>query len=277
MDGVTCREDHLSFDDRQDGRSEFQRSPTGPRVAPPRLAAGRPAASRSPAIRSRRPLWSAVIFIVLVSGLGIRAYRDLSRPEAWAYWKESYFAPKMTSALIADVDFDGTGPGRRALAISGEIGAASANWFRDRLDEVHLAAGDAVVLSSPGGDLNQGVVMGEIIRARGLVTAVGVVDVSGQVRPAYCASACVLVYAGGKTRYGVEGSMLGIHQFEATTPLCDPVASTQHIAGFLLGYMTKMGVSSAVVQAMSQTRDIRWLGVREAAAMNLVTEPVGKP
>lgn len=218
-----------------------------------------------------------MLFILLASGVGIRAYRDLSRPEAWAYWKESYFSPKMTSALIPDVDFDGTGHGRRALAISGEIGAASANWFRDRLDEGHLAAGDAVVLSSPGGNLNQGVIMGEIIRARGLATAIGVVDVSGQLRPGYCASACVLVYAGGKTRYGVEGSMLGIHQFEATTPLRDPVASTQRIAGFLLGYMTKMGVSSSVVEAMSQTRDIRWLGVREAAAMNLVTKPVGKP
>ena len=222
-------------------------------------------------------MWSAVLFILLVSSVGIRAYRDLSRPEAWAYWKESYFSPKMTSALIPNVDFDGTGHGRRVLAISGEIGTASANWFRDRLDEGHLAAGDAVVLSSPGGDLNQGVIMGEIIRARGLVTAVGVVDVSGQLRPAYCASACALVYAGGKTRYGVQGSMLGIHQFEATAPLRDPVASTQRIAGFLLGYMTKMGVSSDVVQAMSQTRDIRWLGVREAAAMNLVTEPIGKP
>jgi hypothetical protein len=221
-------------------------------------------------------LWSAVLFILLVSGVGIRAYRDLSRPEAWAYWKESYFSPKMTSALMPDVDFDGMGHGRRVLAISGEIGTASANWLRDRLDEGHLAAGDAVVLSSPGGDLNQGVIMGEIIRARGLATAVGIVDVSGQLRPAYCASACVLVYAGGKTRYGVEGSMLGIHQFEATAPLRDPVASTQRIAGFLLGYMTKMGVSSEVVQAMSQTRDVRWLGVREAAAMNLVTEPVGK-
>jgi hypothetical protein len=41
--------------------------------------------------------------------------------------------------------------------------------------------------------------------------------------------------------------------------------------------MTKMGVSSDVVQAMSKTRDIRWLGVKEAAAMNLVTEPVGIP
>ena len=87
----------------------------------------------------------------------------------------------------------------------------------------------------------------------------------------------MLVYAGGNVRYGVEGSMLGVHQFEATTPLRNPVADTQRIAGILLSYMTRMGVSSAVVEAMSQTRDIRWLGVREAAAMNLVTDPTRKP
>jgi hypothetical protein len=241
------------------------------------MATGRPAALQPPAIRHRRPLWSVAIFILLVSGVGIRAYRDLSRPEAWAYWKESYLAPVMTSALIPSADVDGSGQRRRAIAIRGEIGAASANWFRDRLDEGDLAAGDAVLLSSPGGDLNQALIMGEIIRSRGLVTAVGVADPSGRVRPAYCASACVIVFAGGKIRYGVEGSMLGVHQFEATTALRDPVASTQRIAGTLLGYMTKMGVSSAVVQAMSQTREVRWLGVREATAMNLVTDPVRKP
>jgi hypothetical protein len=45
----------------------------------------------------------------------------------------------------------------------------------------------------------------------------------------------------------------------------------------ILGYMTKMGVSSAVVQAMSETREIRWLGAREASAMNLITAPSGRP
>lgn len=241
------------------------------------MATARPAARLLPAIRNKRHVWSAVLFVLLISGVGIRAYRDLSQPQAWAYWKESYLAPSMTSALIPSTDFDGSGHGRRALAISGEIGAASASWFRRRLDEGRLAVGDMVLMSSPGGELNQAAIMGEIIRSRGLVTAVGVADASGRVRPAYCASACVLVYAGGNVRYGVEGSMLGVHRFEATTPLRDPVADTQRIAGILLNYMTRMGVSSAVVEAMSQTRDIRWLGVREAAAMNLVTEPLGKP
>jgi hypothetical protein len=216
------------------------------------------------------------VFVLLLSGVGIRAYRDLSRPEAWDYWKETYLSPSMTSAEISDVDLDGSGRGRRALAISGTIGAASAIWFRDRLDQAHLAAGDAVLLSSPGGSLNQATIMGEIIRSRGLVTAVGAADAGGEVRPSYCASACVLSYAGGKARYGIDGSMLGVHRFVATAPVSDPVAEAQRVAGMVLTYMTKMGVSSTVVEAMSQTGDVRWLSTREALAMNLITDPVGR-
>jgi hypothetical protein len=179
--------------------------------------------------------------------------------------------------LIPNVDLDGARQGRPALLVSGTIGPAAASWFRDRLDEAHLTAGDAVLLSSPGGNLEQAIIMGEIIRSRGLVTAVGVADASGRVRPSYCASACVMVFAGGKTRYGVQGSMLGVHRFVATAAVRDPVADTQRVAGFVLGYMTKMGVSSTIVEAMSQTRDIRWLDTKEASAMNLITDPLGRP
>jgi hypothetical protein len=38
-----------------------------------------------------------------------------------------------------------------------------------------------------------------------------------------------------------------------------------------------MGVSSSVAEAMSATSDVRWLGAREAAGMNLVTDPVQRP
>jgi len=212
-----------------------------------------------------------VIFVLLIAGFGIRAYRDLSRPDAWAFWKDQYYSPSLTSSLIANVDLNGARQGRPALVVSGTIGPAAASWFRDRLDEAHLAVGDAVLLSSPGGNLDQGMIMGEIIRSRGLVTAVGVADTSGRV------SACVLVFAGGKIRYGIEGSRLGVHRFVTTAPVRDPVADTQRVAGIVLGYMTKMGVSSTIVEAMSQTRDIRWLDTRQASAMNLITDPVGRP
>ena len=61
-----------------------------------------------------------------------------------------------------------------------------------------------------------------------------------------------------------------------SAPGRDPVADTQRTAGMVLSYMTKMGVSSAIVEAMSQTRDVRWLAPQEASAMNLITDPVGK-
>jgi hypothetical protein len=244
------------------------------------MAADEPPARPAPAAGHRRLVVSVVVFLILVSGVGIRAYKDLSRPEAWAYWKDQYFSPGMTSSLIASADPAGSGAGRAALMVSGTIGPAAASWLRSKLDEAHLAAGDTILLSSPGGDLNQAIIMGEIIRSRGLVTAVGVADGSGHIGPSYCASACVLVYAGGKTRLGIEGSVLGVHRFVTSgtsAPDRDPVAETQKITAMILGYMARMGVSSALVQAMSETREIRWLGAREASAMNLITGPTGKP
>jgi hypothetical protein len=125
--------------------------------------------------------------------------------------------------------------------------------------------------------VNQATIMGEIIRSRGLATAVGIADAAGRVKPSYCASACVLAFTGGKPRFVALGSALGVHRFVRARPVGDPVGETQRIAGAVLGYMTKMGVSSSIVEAMSETRDIRWLGPKEALAMNLITDPVGRP
>lgn len=269
----------MPVDDREQSGSGFQRSPTGPWVRPTH-ASSSPTQTPQPEppprkLHRRNPILSTLIFSLIILGVGIRAYRDVSRPEAWAYWKDQYLSPSLTSSLVANAEFDGTGRGHRALAIRGRIGPAAASWFRERLDEAHLAPGDAVLLASPGGNLDQAIIIGEIIRSHGLATVVGVADASGRVRPAYCASACVLVYAGGKPRYGVEGSLLGVHRFVTTAPASDPVADAQRTIGMLLGYMTKMGVSSSVVEAMSETKDVRWLDPKQALAMNLVTDPVG--
>ena len=260
--------------DRDNRAGPFQSSPTGPWVAPPRAPADPTPAPSAIVRRQRRPIWSLLFFSLLIAGVGIRAYRDLSRPEAWIYWKESYLSPAMTSSVIAKLDLGLPDRNRPALAIRGTIGTASASWLRERLDEAHLAAGDVVLLSSPGGNLNQALIMGEIIRARGLATAVGTADASGRIARSYCASACVLAFAGGNPRYGVEGSVLGVHRFVTTSPSPDPVADAQQITGAVLSYMTKMGVASSVVEAMSETRDIRWLEPAEAAKMRLVTDPI---
>jgi hypothetical protein len=178
----------LSTEDSQ-GENHFQRSPTGPAVAPPRIPPrhASPTAGKAPQVQAPRPrwhFWSLAIFAILLSSIGIRAYRDLSQPEAWHYWKDQYVSPSLTSQVIDTLYLDGSNGGRRALFVSGPIGPAAATWFRRRLDQANLAAGDIVLLASPGGDLNQAMIIGEIIRSRSLATAVGSADASGRIKPA---------------------------------------------------------------------------------------------
>ncbi|WP_050886991.1 hypothetical protein [Bradyrhizobium sp. ORS 285] len=268
--------------DQQQNGAPFRQPPTGPRVAP-QPQPSFTAAPRSPvqqvtdgypaAFRWRR-MASVIFFVGIMLSGGIRAYRDLSRPDAWSFWKDQYVSPSLSSVLVADAALGATGGTRAVLAVSGRIGPAAAIWLRERINESNLRIGDVVLLSSPGGNLEQGVLMGEIIRAHGLATAVGVVDKDGRIRPGYCASACVFTFAGGQTRYGLDGSALGVHRFTSKAEGEDAVADTQRVTGAILGYVTRMGISSQVIEAMSETRDIRWLDPQEAEAMKLVTAPL---
>ena len=113
--------------------------------------AARPAEQPQPAPRHGGNFMSVAIFLLLVSGVLIQAYRDLSQPGAWDYWSDRYFSPSMTASPADNVDLGGRR--RQALALHGKIGAASASWFRERLDEAKLKPGDLVVISSLGGDV----------------------------------------------------------------------------------------------------------------------------
>lgn len=224
----------------------------------------------------RRHLMSVVIFMLLISGVLIQAYRDLSRPDAWDYWKDLYSTPSLSASVVDNVELDGRR--RTVLALRGKIGPAAANWLRERLAEAKLKPGDVVLLSSPGGNLSQSIIMGENIRARGLSTAVGTIDAAGQIRPGSCASACVTAFAGGTVRYDIGGSQLGVHRFTTRGGGGDdPVADTQRTTGMVLSYLTRMGISSSLVEAMSATADIRWLDPQEASAMKLVTASARGP
>ena len=57
------------------------------------------------------------LFVIglIVLGVGIRAYRDLSRPDAWAYWKDQFGSPSLTSSLTTVNQLSGSGRPVRAL------------------------------------------------------------------------------------------------------------------------------------------------------------------
>src|SRR5260370_25954636 len=86
------------------------------------------------AIRTNRVRFSSIgFFVLMVLVVGARAYNDLSRPQAWAYWKDLYFSPGMAASRIANTDPAGSGRLRPALVIRGPIWAPTTSWFRDSL------------------------------------------------------------------------------------------------------------------------------------------------
>lgn len=220
--------------------------------------------------RRKSPLLSILFVVLMLALVGGRAYQELSTPQAWAYWKDYYYLPSMTATVVRPAGVDS----RPVLAVSGTIGPAAAGWFRSQLDDARLRSGDIVAFSSPGGDVDQAIIIGEALRARGLKVAVATFDADGRMRPSYCASACVLAFAGGTVRIGVPGSALGVHRFTTEGSGRDPVAETQRTAGLILGFMTRMGVSSSFMEAMSATDSIRWLSPQQAVDMKLVTDPL---
>lgn len=233
-----------------------------PQSALPQAGAGR--------WRGSGTLASVVFAGLLLAGVLIPAYQDLSSPGVWSYWKDVFGSPSMTASVVSMTD------GRKGLAIEGRIGPASANWFREQLDTAKLTGGDVVLLSSPGGSLDQGLIMGAVVRSRGLTTVVAKADSAGRLQPSRCASACVFVFAGGKVREAMPRSMLGVHQFSSTSAkseesASDLIARTQQTTGIILEYMTRMGVSPSIMQAMTASKDIRWLTEKEAFDLNLVT------
>lgn len=148
--------------------------PARPWGSPPADPGSDKPTSQLPRRRFGRNSLMSVLFAVLILALwGGRAYQDLSSPSAWAYWKDLYFSPSLTSSVV---QIGMNGREVPALAIKGEIGAAAASWFREKLDAAKLAPGDVVLMSSPGGRLDQALIMGEVIRSRGLTTMVGTAD-----------------------------------------------------------------------------------------------------
>jgi membrane-bound ClpP family serine protease len=172
----------MSVGNRWDQRDGSPRPNASPWGAPPSGPVRQRPTSSGYFFRNKL---SVLLFAVICLSVGIRMYKDLSGPDAWAYWKDQYISPSLTSQLTTLASLDGSGRRTPALIVRGTIGPAAASWLRDRIEESHLKQGDAVVLSSPGGDLGQAIIMGETIRSRGLNTAVGTVDGPDEIAPSY--------------------------------------------------------------------------------------------
>ncbi len=154
-----------------------------------------------------------------------------------------------------------------------------------------------ILIHSPGGSVADAMAMGELIRAKGLVVAVARTLItncperapkcpSGPGRAmtggAMCASACVLMLAGGVERLVGPAARVGVHQITTLVKEAEGSAhltSTRKIyeqAGVdevVTHYLTAMGVGDPVMALMRKTpaASIRWLSLADLRASGLAT------
>ena len=147
---------------------------------------------------------------------------------------DSELRQAMTIELLAD--------GR--LEARGTITPGTAERFKAELEK-RGGYVKAVVLSSPGGSVDDVLAMGRLIRARGLDTRVEA--------KALCASSCPLIFAAGVARKAEPGAAIGVHQVFAAqqpgTPGLDGaegMAQAQRVSAEAQRHLVSMGVDPRV-------------------------------
>lgn len=174
-------------------------------------------------------LTAVLTALVLLAGAGEAATRTTKKPEA----EKSIYDQPLRVVVVRNIIGNCEPLCPQWISAEGQITAKSASVFKKALagiGEQKLP----VVITSTGGDLDAALAIGEMIRKRGLDVAVGMTHfgvcapyqktcklpkaqkgiyrgfvIAGQ---GFCVSACPLILAAGKQRFGGPETYVGVHQ-----------------------------------------------------------------
>ena len=182
------------------------------------------------------------------------------------------------------------------LSAEGQIVPGSARAFAEAVERLK-GRRLPVLIHSPGGSVSDAGAMGELIREKGLAVAVARTLItncpdaspkcpdgpgSAITGGAMCASACVLMLAGGVQRLASSSARIGVHQMTTLVSETEGLAhlkSTRKIYeqkgvdAAVEAYLDAMGVGDPVMTLMRKTwaASIRWLSPAELKASRLAT------
>lgn len=195
-------------------------------------------------------------------------------------------AQAMTYKLL-DADLPGCGDGCPKLIYA--YGTIQQNEHIQFAEFVAAASqqhklSSIVVVQSPGGFNGGAASLGSLIRKLRMSVIVGtpagssITNDSG-LTAGVCASACVLVLAGGKDRYFVPGSRIGVHRAHTGGEVRDPATraivsgTLQHdaIKDAYSSYFKQMGIDQSLSMVMDKTpsESMYWLTPAELGKFRL--------
>jgi hypothetical protein len=162
---------------------------------------------------------------------------------------------------------------------NGRITEGTTDRFKLLLQRDHVTCGE-VTLNSPGGDLDEGLDLGKLIRSYGLNTSVAKESDLSRFVPGECDSSCNFAYMGGVRRdamgpeYGMEiqGTMshFGVHRFQPTDEPTNspdtndpnslaPMEKAQKASAELVDFLQEMGVDPGFLRFMAGVRKVTFL------------------
>jgi hypothetical protein len=182
------------------------------------------------------------------------------------------------------------------LSAEGRIEPGTAKAFADAIANLK-GRRLPILIHSPGGSVADAGAMGELIRAKGLAVAVARTLITNcpEASPkcpdgpgtaitggAICASACVLVLAGGVERLAGPSARIGVHQITTVVSETEGLAhlkstrkiyEQQGVDAAVAAYLAAMGVGEPVMTLMRKTwaASIRWLSPAELKDSHLAT------
>lgn len=169
-------------------------------------------------------------------------------------------------------------PSTLRISLSGEMVAGDAEALVTELEKFeHLPLTDInFQFDSPGGSLNEGLLIGRLISILPYDTTA---SIAGSDRP-ICASSCVYSFLGADYRYISENAELGVHQFYMAEKLDgdEALAIGQELSSKILSYLNDREVDTEFMTDIVSARgnDIVWMDHQRLAELRVVSQGVRK-
>ncbi|HWY82916.1 MAG TPA: hypothetical protein VNY10_13505 [Roseiarcus sp.] len=248
-------------------------------------------AENRPPQRKQRLMRVAQALAFALSGLlALPSYADL-RPRA-----RPRIAPPMRFVRVTSAEAACKPNCPEWLSAEGRIQLGTAKAFADAIANLK-GRRLPILIHSPGGSVADAGAMGELIRAKGLAVAVARTLITNcpEASPkcpdgpgtaitggAICASACVLVLAGGVERLAGPSARIGVHQITTVVSETEGLAhlkstrkiyEQQGVDAAVQAYLAATGVGEPVMTLMRKTSaaSIRWLSPAELKDSRLMT------
>ena len=158
--------------------------------------------------------------------------------------------------------------GKALIFASGDLVQGTALKFVNFVRDQKIGRA-RIYFDSEGGNLMEGIYLGDAIRKVGYETSIGT---EKNKLEGICASACTYAFAGGTARYiYYDKQRLGLHQFYNNDPQNRAdMGVTQSVSSIVAKHFYDMGINEqAFILASSVKKDqMRWLTKAEALSLN---------